>query len=101
MLALPINMSLSPLKIILIGFFLVVLGVVLPFLMVLHIIESTFFLNFFSYAASLLGLMLGLIGSAMYVGVHKGKQRGAEPNEGPAAGEGAVESANARPKDDI
>jgi hypothetical protein len=60
-------MSLSPIKIILIGFGLVVLGVVLPFLMVLHVIESTFFLNFFSYGASLAGLFLGLIGSASYV----------------------------------
>jgi hypothetical protein len=28
---------------------------------------STFFLNFFSYTASLVGLILGIIGSAMYV----------------------------------
>lgn len=67
-------MSLSPLKIILIGFALVVLGVVLPFLMVLHILESTFFLNFFSYSASLVGLFLGLIGSAYYVRLNKKKK---------------------------
>ena len=67
-------MSLSPLKIILIGFALVVLGVVLPFLMVLHILESTFFLNFFSYGASLVGLFLGLIGSAYYVRLNKKKK---------------------------
>lgn len=67
-------MSLSPLKIILIGFALVVLGVVLPFLMVLHILESTFFLNFFSYSASLVGLILGLIGSAYYVRLSKKKK---------------------------
>jgi len=60
-------MSLSPLKLILIGFVLAVAGVVLPFLMVLHIIESTFFLNFFSYGASLVGIFLGLIGSASYI----------------------------------
>ena len=67
-------MSLSPLKIILIGFALVVLGAVLPFLMVLHILESTFFLNFFSYSASLVGLFLGLIGSAYYVRLNKKKK---------------------------
>ena len=67
-------MTLSPLKIILIGFALVVLGVVLPFLMVLHILESTFFLNFFSYSASLVGLFLGLIGSAYYVRLNKKKK---------------------------
>jgi hypothetical protein len=60
-------MSLSPIKIILVGFVLVVLGAVLPFLMVLHILESTFFLNYFSYGASLVGLFLGVIGSAYYV----------------------------------
>ena len=60
-------MSISPLKMILIGFALVVLGAVLPFLMVLHILKSTFFLNYFSYGASLVGLFLGVIGSAYYV----------------------------------
>jgi hypothetical protein len=58
---------------ILIGFILMVLGVVFPFLMVLHIIASTFFLNFFSYTASLVGLILGLIGSAYYVRLKKKK----------------------------
>jgi hypothetical protein len=66
-------MSLSPVTIILIGLGLVILGVVLPFLMVLHVIESTFFLNFFSYGASLVGLFLGLIGSAGYVRQRKKK----------------------------
>jgi hypothetical protein len=61
----------SPFKIILIGFALAVLGAVLPFLMVLHILKSTFFLNFFSYAASLAGLILGIIGAAMYVRLKK------------------------------
>jgi hypothetical protein len=64
-------MSSSPLKIILIGFALVVLGAVLPFLMVIHILKSTFFLNFFSYTASLVGLILGIIGSALYVKLKK------------------------------
>lgn len=60
-------MHLTPVKMILIGLVLMLLGVALPFLMVMHIIESTFFLNFFSYTVSLLGLMLGLIGSASYM----------------------------------
>jgi hypothetical protein len=64
-------MSLSPVKIILIGFVLVVLGAVLPFLMVLHVLESTFFLNYFSYVASLVGLILGIIGAAMYIRIKK------------------------------
>jgi hypothetical protein len=44
------------------GFFLVLLGAVVPFLMVLKILESSFFLNFFAYAAQVTGIVLGLIG---------------------------------------
>jgi hypothetical protein len=58
---------------ILIGFVLVVLGAVLPFLMVMQIIKSTFFLNFFSYGATVSGLFLGLIGATQYVREHRGK----------------------------
>jgi hypothetical protein len=65
--------SISPVQMILIGFFLMVLGVVFPFLMVLKVIESTFFLNFFSYGASLVGLFLGVIGSAFYLRQNKKK----------------------------
>ncbi len=68
-------LSLSPVKMILIGLFLVVLGIVLPFLMVLDIIKSTFFLNFFSYGSSLAGLFLGLIGAASYVRERRRKER--------------------------
>ena len=57
----------SPWKIIFLGFLLVLAGAVLPFLMVINLVMSTFFLNFFSYTASLVGLILGIIGSAMYV----------------------------------
>ncbi len=54
-------------QIILIGFLLCLSGVILPFLMVLKILESTFLLNFLSYTASILGLFLGIIGAAYYV----------------------------------
>ncbi len=59
-------MDIHPKRLILIGFILVLLGFVLPFLMVLGVLQSTFFLNFFSYGASIVGLMLGLIGAAWY-----------------------------------
>jgi len=42
------------------------LGIVLPFLMVIKVLESTFFLNFFAWGASVAGLALGTIGFAMY-----------------------------------
>jgi hypothetical protein len=42
------------------------LGIILPFLMVVRVLESTFFLNFFSYGASVAGLALGTIGFALW-----------------------------------
>jgi hypothetical protein len=48
------------------GVFLLLLGVLLPFLMVIQALESTFFLNFFSWGASVAGLAFGTIGFALY-----------------------------------
>ncbi len=44
---------------------MMVLGVVFPFLMVIHILESTFFLNFLSFILSTLGMFLGVVGIAV------------------------------------
>jgi hypothetical protein len=60
-----------PRNLILIGIVLLVLGFVVPFLMVIRIIPSSFFLNFLSYAASMLGLFLGMVGVVMYVRIHR------------------------------
>jgi len=68
-------------NLILIGFFLVLIGVILPLLMVVQIIKSTFFLNFFSYGASVLGLFLGIIGAAYYVRMNRGKDLRVEDRE--------------------
>ncbi len=57
------------------GFVFVLLGAVLPFLIVMQILKSTLFLNFFSYAVSFTGLMLGVIGAAFYVRQTKNKNR--------------------------
>jgi len=56
-----------PWGLILIGFLLALTGMILPFLMVIHLIPSTFFLNFFSYGASLTGVFLGIIGASLHV----------------------------------
>jgi hypothetical protein len=48
------------------GLCLMLLGIVLPFLMVIKVVESTFFLNFFSWGASVAGLAFGTIGFATY-----------------------------------
>ena len=48
------------------GVFLMLLGIVLPFLVIIRLLESTFFLNFFSWGASVAGLAFGTIGFAMW-----------------------------------
>ena len=63
--------SVNPKHLILIGFFLVLAGAVLPFLMVIQVFESTFFLNFFSFGATMAGLLLGMVGAATYVRLRK------------------------------
>ena len=57
---------LSSRSIILIGFILVFLGFLLPLLMVIKVLESTYFLNFFSFIASIIGLFMGLMGASQY-----------------------------------
>lgn len=66
---------LRPVYIILIGFVCVLLGAFLPYLMVMRFVKSTFFLNFFAYGISVIGLFLGIIGSAMYVRYTKKKNK--------------------------
>jgi hypothetical protein len=61
----------SPWSLILIGFLLSILGISLPFFMLIHILPSTYFLNFFSFFASVGGLILGIAGAAMYVQRHR------------------------------
>jgi len=61
----------SPRFLLILGLFLMLLGIILPFLMVIHVIESTFFMNFFSWGASVVGLALGMIGVATSVRINK------------------------------
>ena len=62
---------LSPRFLLSLGVILMCLGVILPFLMVIRVLESTFFLNFFSWGASVAGLSLGTIGFAMHGNTRK------------------------------
>lgn len=57
---------LSPVGMMIVGFGLLVVGFIIPFLMILQIIKPGFFLAFLSYAASMSGLFLGVIGAALY-----------------------------------
>lgn len=56
----------SPVRLIVIGFFLEVLGFVLPFLMVVKVITPTFLLSFISFGASVAGIFLGFYGASLY-----------------------------------
>jgi len=59
-------MRIHPWKIIAIGFVLVLFGFLGPFLMVIKVVEASFLLSFLSHGASVSGLLLGIIGAAMY-----------------------------------
>jgi hypothetical protein len=59
--------NLPPWGLIVIGFVFVVVGVILPLMMVIRVLPSTFFLNFFAYGVSLTGLFLGIIGASTYM----------------------------------
>jgi len=70
----------KPIQMIVIGFVLVMIGVILPFLMQLGVIDLTrmpgitgFLLAFLTYAGSVAGLFLGFIGGAMYVKIQRDK----------------------------
>jgi len=56
----------SPRFLLSLGLFLMLLGILLPFLMVIKVLASTFFLNFFSWGASVAGLALGTVGFALW-----------------------------------
>jgi hypothetical protein len=56
----------SPRLLLSLGVILMLLGIILPFLMAIKLLESTFLLNFFSWGASVAGLCLGTIGFALW-----------------------------------
>ena len=64
-------MNVKPVTLLVIAFILLLTGWVLPFLMVIHVLPSTFFLNFFSYTVSTLGLIVGVIGAVYYARLRK------------------------------
>jgi uncharacterized Tic20 family protein len=53
-----------PERLIVVAVAMLLFGCVVPFLMVIKVFESTFFLNFLSYGLSVLGLVLGIVGVA-------------------------------------
>jgi len=53
------------------GLILLLIGWVIPLLIIMRVIPSTFLLNFFSWASSVAGLFLGFIGGAMWVKMNR------------------------------
>jgi len=60
-----------PVRLMVIGFLLSLIGWLFPLLMVIRVIEPTFSLSFLSYAASVSGLFIGIIGAASYIRTHR------------------------------
>jgi len=61
----------SPRFLLSLGVILLLMGVILPFLMVIHVLESTFFLDFLSWGMSVTGLSFGTIGFSLYSRMNK------------------------------
>lgn len=55
----------NPRLLLTLGLIMMLAGILLPFLMVIKILESTFFMNFFAWGLSSLGLALGMVGFAL------------------------------------
>jgi len=64
-------MMASPRFILTLGLTLLFVGWIIPLLIIMHVIPSTFFLNFLSWGASVAGLFLGFIGGATWVRMNK------------------------------
>jgi hypothetical protein len=58
-----------------VGFVLILIGFLVPFLMVLQILESSLMLTFSAYGASVVGLVLSLYGVSHYSSSRSGDDR--------------------------
>ena len=63
----------QPSMIILTSFVLSLAGVTLPLLMVIHVLRSTFAVNFLSFTGLVLGLVLGILGASLYIQENRDK----------------------------
>jgi len=67
----PNRTRLDPIRLIIVGGVLLVIGAVLPFLMFMQFIKSTLFLNGLSAFASIAGMLTGSLGIFEYTRRHK------------------------------
>jgi hypothetical protein len=65
----------KPVRLMVFGFLGLLLGVVLPFLMVLRILEPSFLLSFIAFAASVGGMFLGSFGAFSYARIKRAERR--------------------------
>lgn len=65
----------QPWTMILVGGGMMLVSVILPFLMVIQILRSTFFLNFLAYGLSVAGIFIGFIGMVSYVKIKRAKDK--------------------------
>jgi hypothetical protein len=61
----------SPRFLFTLGLILLLTGWIIPLLIIMRVIPSTFFLNFLSWGMSVAGLFLGFVGGAMWVRMNK------------------------------
>lgn len=54
-------------KLIIIGVFLLLIGAILPFLMVIRVVSSGIGLSIVAYISSIAGLVVGMVGVAKYI----------------------------------
>ena len=55
-----------PTRLMIVAVCMMLFGCIMPFLMILKVVESTLFMNFLSFTLSTLGLFLGVVGIAVY-----------------------------------
>ena len=60
---------------IVVGAGMMLISVILPWLMVLQLLRSTFFLNFLAYGLSVAGLLIGFIGMVSVVKIKRTQQK--------------------------
>jgi hypothetical protein len=58
--------EIDPRLLILVGFILLLIGFIIPFLNVMGILQASFFLSFAGYTASFLGSVMGMAGAVWY-----------------------------------
>ena len=65
----------EPWKMIVVGAGMTLTSVILPFLMIMQILRSTFFLNFLAYGLSVAGLLIGFIGMVSIVKIRRNRDK--------------------------